>query len=92
MSCDFSSIPAGFTDSYLKYLKSLSDNNIREDLYRAVRKVQNEINAQANSIKSVERAFAVRGASLFSLVKIESQISESNCCPQEHDTRFLTTD
>ncbi len=47
----------GFTDSYLKYLKSLSDNNIREDLYRAVRKVQNEINAQANSIKSVERAF-----------------------------------
>lgn len=47
----------GFTDSYLKYLKSLSDNNIRKDLYRAVRKVQNEINAQANSIKSIERAF-----------------------------------
>lgn len=47
----------GFTDSYLKYLKSLYDNNIRKDLYQAYRRVQNEINAQTNSIKSIERAF-----------------------------------
>lgn len=46
-----------FTDNYLRYLKSLSDNNIRKDLYKAVGRIQKEINSQFNSIKSVERAF-----------------------------------
>lgn len=47
----------GFTDNYLRYLKSLSDNNIRKDLYKAVGRIKNEINSQGNSIKSIERAF-----------------------------------
>lgn len=46
-----------FTDNYLRYLKSLSDNNIRRDLYKAVGRIQKEINSQTNSIKTVERAF-----------------------------------
>lgn len=46
-----------FTDNYLRYLKSLSDNNIRKDLYKAVGRIQKEINSQTNSIKTVERAF-----------------------------------
>lgn len=46
-----------FTDNYLRYLKSLFDNNIRKDLYKAVGRIHNEINSQVNSINSVERAF-----------------------------------
>lgn len=46
-----------FTENYLRYLKSLSDNNIRKDLYKAVGRIQKEINSQVNSIKSVEKAF-----------------------------------
>ena len=46
-----------FTDNYLRYLKSLFDNNIRKDLYKAVGRIHNEINSQVNSINSVEGAF-----------------------------------
>lgn len=46
-----------FTENYLRYLKCLHDNNIRPDLYEQSSRIITDINAQENSIKTMERAF-----------------------------------
>lgn len=47
----------GFTDDFLKYLKSLRDNRYCAELYDSVRRIKAEINSRENAIASLEKAF-----------------------------------